>query len=296
MTPVPARGDKRRDLLTVATGYLLATGAALLCVLLLDIHPLLEVLAADALATLVIFGCSLRYRNSSFYDPYWSVAPPLIAFWFVALDGTADTLRIVLVLAVVLLWAVRLTANWAWGWHGMGQQDWRYQRLEASAGVLWWPLSLVGIHLFPTLVVYLGCLPLYPALVVGSRPVGLPDAVAFTLGLGAVALEFAADRQLHRFRALRSSRTELLTSGVWGWCRHPNYLGEIGFWISLFGFGWAATGTMYPWTWLGPAAMLALFVGVSIPMIERKLEADKPDYPDYRSRTFALLPVPRRPA
>ena len=60
--------------------------------------------------------------------------------------------------------------------------------------------------------------------------------------------------------------------------------------MSLFLFGWAAWGGIYPWTWLGPVAMIALFLGVSIPMIEKKLMADKPSYPEYQARTRQLLP------
>ena len=82
----------------------------------------------------------------------------------------------------------------------------------------------------------------------------------------------------------------MLDHGVWAWCRHPNYLGEIGFWVSLFLFGVSAWGDIYPWSWLGPASMLVLFVGISIPMIERKLMTDKPQYARYRSRVKMLIP------
>lgn len=34
--------------------------------------------AADFVATVVIFIYSRVYSNSSFYDPYWSVIPPLL--------------------------------------------------------------------------------------------------------------------------------------------------------------------------------------------------------------------------
>lgn len=283
----------RRDLIQIGVGYTVAALAAAACVALVPGHPLWTVLIADLAATGVIFLCSLWYRNSSWYDPYWSVAPPLIALWLITLDGAANPVRQGLVLALVGCWAIRLTVNWAWTWRGMAQQDWRYLRLQAAAGRLWWPLSLVGIHLFPTLVVYVGCISLYPALVTGSAPLGTLDAVALAIGLAAVALEFEADRELHRFRAHRRSATELLTTGVWRWCRHPNYLGEIGFWISLFVFASAAGGGVYPWSWLGPVVMVTLFKVVSVPMIERKLIADKPAYTNYRARTFALLPLPR---
>ncbi len=42
-------------------------------------------LAADAVATVVIFGWSMAYDNSSFYDAYWSVIPPAIVLYWMAL-------------------------------------------------------------------------------------------------------------------------------------------------------------------------------------------------------------------
>lgn len=73
----PAR--KRRDLVIVTVGYAIAAAAAWTCLSLIQAHPLVEVLIADVVATTVIFGFSVAFRNSSWYDAYWSVAPPLIA-------------------------------------------------------------------------------------------------------------------------------------------------------------------------------------------------------------------------
>lgn len=279
-----------RDFGVIVAGYLAAAAVATATVMLLDSHPLVEVLIADVLATVVIFGGSLGTGNSSFYDPYWSVAPPLIACCLLLADGDANVGRQVLVTVLVVLWAVRLTANWAWGWGGLDDEDWRYRNLARTAGRLWWPLSFLGVHLFPTLLVWLGCIALYPALTAGAEPLGALDALAGVIGLASIWLELAADRSLHRFRASRSSSADVLDSGLWAWCRHPNYLGEIGFWLALFLFGVAAWGSVYPWSWLGPVSMAALFLGVSIPMIERKLAADKPAYAAYRRRTRRLIP------
>ena len=41
----------------------------------------LDSLVADGLATLVVFAFSRAYHNSSFYDAYWSVIPPLLTFY-----------------------------------------------------------------------------------------------------------------------------------------------------------------------------------------------------------------------
>ena len=51
----------------------------------------LDGLIADLIATLVIFAASRIFGNSSTYDAYWSVIPPLLAFyWWVAADANAS--------------------------------------------------------------------------------------------------------------------------------------------------------------------------------------------------------------
>ena len=46
---------------------------------------LLAALIADVIATIIVFVFSLLYKNSSLYDPYWSVIPPAIAITLKAL-------------------------------------------------------------------------------------------------------------------------------------------------------------------------------------------------------------------
>ena len=196
-------------------------------------------------------------------------------------------------MALIVVWSIRLTGNWLYGWSGMEHEDWRYVQLREKTGRLWWPVSFLGIHLFPTLLVFAGCVPLHPALAAGSAAINWVDAIALVVGCASVWLEYRADLELHRFRAARASRADVLTTGVWGWCRHPNYLGEIGFWVSLFLFGLASTDGVYPWSWVGAVAMILLFVGISIPMIEEKLIADKQGYIEYKSAVRMLLPLPR---
>jgi steroid 5-alpha reductase family enzyme len=71
----------------------------------------LDTLVADVLATLVVFAFSRAYRNSSFYDAYRSVIPPLLTFYWWSQSGPGvDPLRCWLVAAVVVLWAIRLAA------------------------------------------------------------------------------------------------------------------------------------------------------------------------------------------
>ena len=49
------------------------------------------------------------------------------------------------------------------------------RRLLGAAGRAYWLVSFAGIHLMPTLWVFLGCLSLYPALALGTRSFGALD-------------------------------------------------------------------------------------------------------------------------
>ncbi len=292
----------------VVLAYGIALLAAALTIVLLQ-EPLggsvlLLAFAADVVATVVIFAFSVGYRNSSFYDPYWSAVPPVLVLYWMVAGGTLSDSRSLLLLALVSWWAVRLTHNWARGWQGLSDEDWRYEQLQAQLGPAYWPVSLLGIHLMPTVWVFLGCLGAY--VVTGAAavdalpwlsadelgppaPLGVLDVLALVVTAGAVWLERRADLELLAFRQSRCDSSKLLRSGVWAWCRHPNYLGEIGFWVGVCLFGVAASTAAW-WVWLGPTVMIALFAGITVAMIERKLAAAKPGYRSYQAEVPRLLP------
>ena len=276
----------------ICVSYLLALAAAWITLAFVaDYHLLIQVLIADVVATIVIFVFSVVFKNSSFYDAYWSVIPMVIVGYLISLQTDAELIRQLMLALVILLWGFRLTANWAYTWSGLDHVDWRYVNLQKKAGLLWWPLSFTGVHLYPTILVFLGCIPMYHALVIGTQPINGFDYLALTVGLVSVWIEFQSDRELHRFRDVRHSKTEVLDTGLWSLCRHPNYLGEIGVWVSVLLFGYAAVGYADYWMLAGSAAMILLFTIVSIPMIEKKLIEDKPGYLAYKAKTFSLIPL-----
>lgn len=252
-------------------------------------HALLVTLLADVAATLAVFAVSMVVANASVYDPYWSVAPPVIAIaWAVHGDGVP--VREVVVIALVLVWAVRLTAHWAGTWRGLGHEDWRYVDLRAGRGRLpWWFVNLGGIQLMPTLVVFLGLLSVWPVMTVGGRGFGPLDVAATLVTGAAIAVEAAADIQLRRFNADSDRPGGIADRGLWRRCRHPNYLGEIAFWWGLWLFALAAAPGWW-WTVVGPVAMLVLFLTASIPLMDRRSLARRPGYAEWMTSVPALIP------
>lgn len=255
-----------------------------------DPDPLAIAAVADVIGTVVIFGFSMGLRNSSMYDAYWSVAPLPIAAWWATLPEAAEgnPVRQALAVGLLTLWAVRLTWNWASGWPGLHHEDWRYIRLAEQSGPAWPLVSFLGVHMMPTVLVFLGMLPLWPALT-SDAPLGVLDAVAAVVMLGAILLEMVADLQLRAFARTRTDPSEVMTTGVWSWSRHPNYLGEIGVWLGLFGFGLAADLGAW-WTGIGVVSMVLLFVGISIPLMERRMLRKRPHYAEVQQRISMLVP------
>lgn len=296
-TPEDAgRGGRGRAYAWCAAAYAFALAAAIAAGWLArDLAPLLVVAIADVVGTVVVFAFSRALGNSSLYDPYWSVAPIPIALYWLWSPASADgvELRQAVVVTAVCLWGGRLTYNFLSGWRGLDHEDWRYRKLRADTGRAYWLVSLLGIHLFPTALVYLGCLALWPALG-GSRPPGWLDVVAVVVTFGAIAVEALADRQLRRFVRSRPPVGRIMDGGLWGWSRHPNYFGEIGFWWGLWLFGWAAAPELW-WTVVGPAAITLLFLFISIPMIERRMARRREGWDEHRRRVSMLVPwLPRR--
>jgi steroid 5-alpha reductase family enzyme len=288
--------DRRRLLAAVAAAYATALGAALATALALaGRHPLLVAGAADVAATLAVFAFSVRHDNASLYDPYWSVAPVPIALYLAAAapPGAAAPLRRALALALVLAWAARLTFNCLARWRSLADEDFRYVEIRRRTGRLYWPASLISIHLLPTGWVFLGLLPLYPALALPGRPAGWLDLAAALVAGGAVAVEAVADRQLRAFLAARRDPAAVLDAGLWARCRHPNYLGEILFWWGLWLLGLAAAPGWW-WTVAGPLAITLLFALVSVPWMDRRMLSRHPAYAARLRATPALLPWPRR--
>jgi steroid 5-alpha reductase family enzyme len=253
---------------------------------------LLLTLYADITATIMVFAASSHFRNSSIYDPYWSVAPIIIVVSWVLAFMESRAYPSLLVLTAVLLWGVRLTANWARGFKGLEEQDWRYTMFKERHPKVFILVNLGGIHLFPTLVVFGGLLPAYYAI---AKPQVLKPGLfiaGFAVAVGATIIELTADEQMRIFKRTYG-KGKCIETGLWRYSRHPNYFGECLFWWGLWIMGVGANRDAY-WTALGPAAITFMFVFISIPMMEKRLMSSRIGYEEVKKRVSSLIPWPKK--
>lgn len=218
-------------------------------------------------------------------DFIWSTWPIVQAL---SLCKDAPQPRAGICLGLVSLWGGRLTWNFV-SRGGIGHEDWRYSDMREQQGRFFWIGSLFTVFLAQSCFMFAGCLSLYPAL---KRSDLSTQTCALGAGLmaSAVAIETLADRQMDAFLKTER-RAGVMDQQLWAWSRHPNYFGEWLFWVGLWVFGGANPRSA---TAAGPGLMSALFLGVSVDLMEkRQLKRRGQAFKDYQRRVpSSFFPLP----
>lgn len=240
----------------------------------------------------VLWGVSVRLRDASIVDPWWSIAFLIVTVNTAAHTGMTPGKTVFL--AIVTIWAVRLWLHLLVRSRGK-PEDPRYASFRQRYGAhrYWW-VSFFQVFLLQGSLALVISSPLALA---AAAP--LPDPITTTDGLGLAlftlgfVFEAVADWQLEAFRRDVSRRGTVLDTGLWRWSRHPNYFGETMLW---WGFWLWAIDQPHGWvTIFAPLLMTFLLLRVSgVTMLDAHLRETKPAYADYIRRTSAFLPRPPR--
>ena len=114
--------------------------------------------------------------------------------------------------------------------------------------------------------------------------------VGATMSLVGLVLETMADHQKHRFK--KKHPHQFMKSGLWQRVRHPNYAGEILFWLGV-----ACSALSSPFGYMGlvsPLWISFLLIQVSgIPLLQEKWSQKygrQPAFQAYLARSWNLIP------
>ena len=269
-------------------------------------HPLSGTPFGTALEVCVILAAvawllSVVTREVSWVDRLWSICPPVYCL-IVAAAMDFDSPRVNLMTALVVAWGVRLTYNFARkGGFAKGGEDYRWAHVRKQMGPVGFQvLNITFVHPTRMLLLWLLASPIDTAWQFADAPLDRLDFIAAVLFLTLLAGETVADRQMWDFQQDKKRRLEagedvaqsFMTSGLFRYCRHPNYFCEIGMWWVFYLFGVAASADWMQWTSLGFIGLTLLFIP-SLRMTE-SISGDRyPGYRDYQASTPALVPLPR---
>ncbi|MAH79245.1 MAG: hypothetical protein CMQ77_00510 [Gammaproteobacteria bacterium] len=240
-------------------------------------------------ATIFIYLGSVLLKNSSLYDPFWSVAPVPIVI-YLSIQSENSILLKMLIIFPILLWSTRLTRNWVISWEGFHHEDFRYIDLKNTNKYKAEFNNFFGIHLFPTFIVNICLYPLVYVFI-NDVDVNVYLYISSIITLIAVILETVADEQMRKFRSDPRNKGKTMKYKLWRYSRHPNYLGEVGFWFGIYFMG-ISSGFAPLWLIVCPLAMLLLFVLVSCPMMDERSLMNRPNYKEYMDNTSQLMLLP----
>lgn len=193
-----------------------------------------------------------------------------------------------LILAAVILWALRLGGFLVWRIRKMGRDkrfDGRRENLP-KFGSFWLAQAIsVPVILLPALWLFDSS----PASFNGLMAVGL---LIWLLGL---ATESVADFQKSQFAANSSNTGKWIDEGLWRYSRHPNYLGEIAVWLGVYlaSFSYLSAGHKL-FGLISPLYIAILLRYISgVPLLENSAQekwGSNPGYKKYVERTGLILP------
>jgi len=241
----------------------------------------------------VAFVPAYVLQTERFFDLTGSVTYVSVTLLAVLLSTVIDG-RSILVLALVVVWAVRLGRFLFRRVHRAGK-DRRFDAIKPSFARFLMTWTLQGLWVTLTLA------PALVAVTTSTRraldPFALIGALVWAFGF---ALEVIADSQKDRFRMNPENRGRFISTGLWALSRHPNYFGEIVLWA---GMALIALPVLRGWQWvslISPLFVALLLTRVSgIPMLERRADevwGGDEEYEAYKARTPVLIPRIRPPA
>ncbi len=245
------------------------------------------------------FGVAWTLKTERYYDLTGSLTYLVVVMLAWRLGQPASWGANLLFVAVAV-WATRLGSFLFLRVIEVGE-DQRFRHIKVSAPRFLMAWTLQGAWVAITVSAVL--VALLPAQGAPAEPRGVFSTTVFALGyivaIAGLALEIAADQQKMRFRKNPENRGRFIHTGLWSRSRHPNYFGEILFWLGL---AVAATPSMSGFqyaAWLSPLFVYFLLTRLSgIPTLAKrgqKLWGDDPAYQAYLATTPRLLPRLTKP-
>ena len=259
-----------------ATGLLLTSG-----------HGFAGGLVVAAAAFTALWLVSLLLRDASIVDIFWGSGFILVGAYYAMTVSGAPSLRGLLVLGLVTVWALRLALHIGFRNAGAGE-DFRYRKWREEAGASFWWISLLKVFLLQAVVLWIVSSPLLLAQLGGWDSVSMLDVLGIALWVFGFLFETVADWQLQRFKKDPASSGQVMRSGLWSVSRHPNYFGEAVLWwglalLAVPGGGWLS--------FVGPLMITFLLLKVSgVAMLDTAMVKRRPGYANYIATTPAFLP------
>ena len=251
--------------------------------------PLIGLIIAQ-LAFLLIWLLQRRINDAGIVDVFWSLMVASLGLFY-CMVGSGNPSRRWVAGILVFAWAFRLSYYLLSRWLRT-PEDHRYVTLKAE----WGKTAQVRLFRFYQLQA-MGCVLFSIPILMAAHnesQLGWLDLVGVLIFLIAMIGESSADLQLDQFKRHSGNAGKVCRTGLWSYCRHPNYFFE---WLHWFSYVFLAITTSWGWiSIIGPIGMYYFLTQkTGIPETEKQAVKSKGDaYRDYQKTTNAFFPWPSK--
>ncbi|KAI2642654.1 DUF1295-domain-containing protein [Xylaria nigripes] len=289
------------------------TGGESLLTLYTSTNPLISGFAFSVFLGGAFLIASEVNQNYSQVDRHWSLLPTFYNIHFstwARLNGLPSQ-RVDLAVIWSVIWSTRLTFNyWRKGGYKIGSEDYRWEIVrDYCHPVIFFILNATFISFIQSVLLFLLAAPTYVVLLASNiEPrVGVADLLFVGTEIGLVVSEWVSDQQQWDYQNAKKSyqktakvprdcgytREDLdrgfITSGLWAYCRHPNFTAEQTIWLVMYQWSCYAGNVLYSWAGVGSLFLIMLFLG-STWLTELITAGKYPEYKAYQQQVGVLLP------
>ena len=205
--------------------------------------------------------------------------------------------RKLLISICIIIWDVRLGA-FCFIRMLMRGKDFRFEEIKVAA------CFYLFSHIAQSVWIFIVCACLWIFNLEDARynkthyeiPLNNMDYFGLIIFIFGFLIEIIADEQKWAFKTKNDTKRKWIDSGLWGLCRHPNYLGEMILWIGVCIMCTSQNymqGLSYYLSWISPIWTAFFLITTSLSMLERlgdKRYGHNTAYWLYKERVPCLIP------
>ena len=162
-----------------------------------------------------------------------------------------------MIVLCVVIWAIRLGSFLFMRIHKAGE-DRRFREIKTNFTRFFMTWTLQGMWVSMCLLCVLTALSSYNGIILNN--VFYIGLLIFIIGF---IIEVVADHQKTVFRKDVNNKDKYISTGLWSYSRHPNYLGEILLWFGVAIMSFSSLQDLQYLTLISPIFVYVLLVYIS---------------------------------
>ena len=236
---------------------------------------------------LLVFIPSYYYQTEKFFDLTGTVSYVSSVLFIFFKSNTVESINLgsLVLSTLIIIWSLRLGTFLFLRIKKAGK-DRRFNQIKKSFSWFFMTFSISGMWV--TICSICALTGVANGIIFSS--ITIIGIVIFLIGF---TIEIIADSQKTKFRAKDGNKDKFISSGLWKYSRHPNYLGEIILWLGISLISLSSLEGFQYVTLVSPIFTYLLLVNVSgINLLEKsgdkkwgKLES----YKKYKEKTPRLI-------